>query len=100
MSEKIDVEHVQDGHERRHSVMEDIQKLDTTDTVHNDQAVRVLAAYHGNEEWSQAEEKKVLKKIDRRLIPLLVITYGLQYYDKAMLSQAVNIRCLFYNLAN
>jgi MFS family permease len=66
----------------------ELEKSVTIDTVHNDEAVRVLATYAGEETWTPAEEKLVVRKIDRRLLPLLVLTYGLQYYDKAMLSQA------------
>ncbi|KAK4495068.1 hypothetical protein PRZ48_013395 [Zasmidium cellare] len=46
----------------------------------NDEAVKVLDNYTGDQSWTDEEEK--------RLMPLLCITYGLQYYDKAMLSQA------------
>src|SRR5690348_16421064 len=70
------------------TTVSDLQKSTTIDTLHNDEAVRVLATYAGDSEWTPAEEKRVVKKIDRRLLPLLILTYGLQYYDKAMLSQA------------
>jgi hypothetical protein len=52
---------------------------------------RVLANYSGVEAWTEKEEAHVTRKIDWRLMPILCITYGLQYYDKAMLSQAVRI---------
>jgi hypothetical protein len=42
--------------------------------------------------WSPNEERKLVRRIDKRLMPLLIITYGLQYYDKAMLSHAACIR--------
>jgi hypothetical protein len=71
--------------------LEDIKKTITVDTLHNDEALKVLAAYQGDETWTE-EEKKLTRKIDRRLLSILCITYGLQYYDKAMLSQAV--RCI------
>jgi MFS family permease len=58
------------------------------DTRHNDEAVTVLASYSGPQTWDDKEEQQVRKKIDRRLLPILVICYGLQYYDKAMISQA------------
>lgn len=58
------------------------------DNRHNDEAMTVLASYNGPQEWSEKEEQQVRKKIDRRLLPILVICYGLQYYDKAMISQA------------
>ena len=69
--------------------LEDIKKTITVDTLHNDEALKVLAAYQGDETWTEEEEKKLTRKIDRRLLSILCITYGLQYYDKAMLSQAV-----------
>jgi MFS family permease len=68
--------------------VENLTKAETLDTLHNDEAIRVLATYQGDQEWSPAEEKKLVKKIDRRLLSILCATYGLQYYDKAMLSQA------------
>ncbi|TLD31823.1 hypothetical protein E2P81_ATG07313 [Venturia nashicola] len=58
------------------------------ETVHHDEAVKVLATYHGEETWEDAEEKRLRRKLDWKLMPILCITYGLQYYDKAMLSQA------------
>jgi hypothetical protein len=63
----------------------------TVDTLHQDEALKVLARYAGEEAWTAGEEKKLVRKIDRKLITLLCITYGLQYYDKAMLSQAVSL---------
>ena len=69
--------------------LEDLQKTITVDTVHNDEGLRVLANYQGEVTWTEVEEKKVTRKIDRRLLPIIITTYGLQYYDKAMLSQAV-----------
>ena len=59
------------------------------DTVHQDEAMRVLEAFDGDREWNEEEEKKLRRKLDWRLMPVLCATYGLQYYDKAMLSQAV-----------
>lgn len=69
---------------------EDLKKETTIDTIHNDEALKVLAAYHGDEHWEPSEEKRLVRKTDRRLLSLLCITYGLQYYDKAMISQAVS----------
>ena len=89
-AEKTDIEHLTTPNDRRFSqTLEDLKKATTLDTLHNDEAIKVLAAYAGDEVWNDAEEKRLVKKIDRRLLPLLVLTYGLQYYDKAMLSQAV-----------
>jgi hypothetical protein len=72
----------------------DLQKSVTVDTVHNDEAIKVLATYAGDEAWEPREEKKLVRKIDRRLLSILCVTYGLQYYDKAMLSQAVSVMTL------
>ncbi|KAK6904696.1 allantoate permease [Kwoniella mangroviensis CBS 8886] len=33
-------------------------------------------------------EKRVVRKIDRLLLPIMLITYGLQYYDKSVLGTA------------
>ncbi|EON61054.1 hypothetical protein W97_00265 [Coniosporium apollinis CBS 100218] len=60
----------------------------SVDILHNDEALRVFAQDHGDDAWSPQEEKRLLRKLDWRLLPLLCFTYGLQYYDKAMLSQA------------
>jgi cell shape-determining protein MreD len=35
-----------------------------------------------------AAEKKVVRKVDWMLMPILMITLGLQYYDKAVLGSA------------
>jgi MFS family permease len=68
--------------------LEELKHTRTIDTIHQDEALRVLAQYAGDETWTRDEEKKLVRRIDRKLISLLVVTYGLQYYDKAMLSQA------------
>ena len=60
--------------------------------------MKVLAGYTGEETWTEQEEKQVRRKIDLRLMPVLCITYGLQYYDKAMLSQAVRMIVIFNTL--
>ena len=68
---------------------DELKQVLTVDTVHQDEALKVLGRYSGDLTWTPKDEKKLVTKIDRKLLPLLVITYGLQYYDKAMLSQAV-----------
>jgi hypothetical protein len=69
--------------------LDELKHTRTIDTIHQDEALRVLAQYAGDETWTPEEEKRLVRKIDKKLISLLVVTYGLQYYDKAMLSQAV-----------
>lgn len=66
----------------------ELDKSITIDTIHNDEGLRVLANYHGDIQWTSEEEKRLAKKIDRRLLSIVVTTYGLQYNDKAMLGQA------------
>ncbi|KAH8424750.1 uncharacterized protein LDX57_002493 [Aspergillus melleus] len=39
-------------------------------------------------EMDEAAAKKLLRKIDWKLMPVMCFTYALQYYDKAILSQA------------
>ncbi|KAF2644324.1 MFS transporter [Massarina eburnea CBS 473.64] len=68
--------------------MEELKQTTTVDTVHQDQAMSILQRYAGDTTWTLEEEKKLTRRLDRKLISLLAITYGLQYYDKAMLSQA------------
>lgn len=75
-------------HESTPQTLEDLKHTKTVDTIHNDEALRVLAQYAGDSTWMPEEEKKLVRRLDRKLISLLIITYGLQYYDKAMLSQA------------
>lgn len=69
----------------------DLEKSTTVDTVQNDEALKVIVHYDGPQTWTADEEKKLVRKIDRRLLVILCFTFGLQYYDKQMLSQAVCI---------
>lgn len=69
--------------------LEKIGPTKTVDTVHNDEALKVLANYTGDESWSEEEERKLRKRIDWKLMPVLCFTYSLLYYDKAMIGQAV-----------
>ncbi|KIW19436.1 hypothetical protein PV08_00008 [Exophiala spinifera] len=58
------------------------------DTVHNDEATKIFATYEGDQNWTQDEEKRLVRKIDRRLLVILTITFAIQFYDKYMLSHA------------
>lgn len=60
------------------------------DTIHGDEAVKVLAAYEGEQTWTEDEEKKLRTKIDIRLLPILCISYALLYADKVLLGQAAS----------
>jgi hypothetical protein len=61
--------------------VEDLKHVRTIDTLHQDEALTVLARYAGEETWTEEEEKKLVRRIDRKLISLLIVTYGLQYSD-------------------
>ncbi|KAL7004274.1 hypothetical protein EMMF5_006160 [Cystobasidiomycetes sp. EMM_F5] len=37
--------------------------------------------------YTEEEEKRVVRKIDWRLLPIMMITYGLAYYDKVIMGQ-------------
>lgn len=63
--------------------------LEKLDTLHGDEAVKVLVTYSGDETWTPQEEKKLRRKIDIKLLPVLCVTYGLLYYDKVMIGHAV-----------
>lgn len=63
----------------------DIKKDLVVDTLHKDEAMKVLAAYDGDDTWTKEEEKSVRRKIDKKLLPILCLTYALQYYDKGEL---------------
>lgn len=76
---------------------EPLEKFSTVDTLHNDEALRVIANYSGPTAWTDEEEKELLKKIDRRLLTILCFTFGLQYYDKQMLAQAVRTVLFYHN---
>ncbi|KPI37123.1 putative transporter [Cyphellophora attinorum] len=65
-----------------------VEKVTTVDTLHADEATVVLARHTTESTWTESEEKNLVRKIDRRLLGIMFATYGLQYYDKAMLSQA------------
>jgi hypothetical protein len=93
MSDSISV-----GKDANAAHLEELKKTITVDTLHKDEALKVLANYQGDETWTEEEEKKLTRKIDRRLLSILCITYGLQYYDKAMLSQAVRCVVMFWLL--
>ncbi|RWA06490.1 hypothetical protein EKO27_g8615 [Xylaria grammica] len=54
-----------------------------------DEALRLVAAHAGETIILDAEEqKKLLRKIDRHMMPFLCIVYGLNYLDKTTLSYA------------
>lgn len=99
MSEEVnkDIEVVvtkSDG-DARFSNEKTLRNAESIDSFHHDEAARVLVDYvaaGGPEEWSSLEEKNLIRKVDRRLLPVLGFTFFLMWYDKGILSQAVSIR--------
>lgn len=94
MAEKAIISHSNTSEEKNIDSpldVSDVEEIKRLDTVQNDEALKVVGQYGGDETWTEDEEKGVLKKIDRALMPILCITYGLQYYDKSMLGQAVSL---------
>lgn len=90
-SDKPQVVQVEEGVTTPSDVdMEGLKATKTADTVHFDEALKVLQGYDGDQTWTEKEEKQVQRIIDWKLMPVLCMTYCLQYYDKAMLSQAVS----------
>lgn len=77
-----------------HSNEKTLRNVESVDSFHHDEAAKILAEYvsaGGPEEWSELEEKNLIRKIDRRLLPVLAFTFFLTWYDKGILSQAVSI---------
>ena len=62
--------------------LEGLSKTKTIDTVHNDEALRVLAQYAGNTSWTPEEEKKLVRKVDLYLFPMIWLMYLLSYMDR------------------
>lgn len=90
MAKPSEASHIEE-HKMTETVSDECHKSKNIDSLHGDEALKVIAAAGGDDYWSETEESRVVRKIDRRLMPILCITYGIQYYDKAMLAQAVNL---------
>ncbi|KAF1813347.1 MFS transporter [Eremomyces bilateralis CBS 781.70] len=67
-----------------------IKQTITVDTLHNDEAMKVLGNARTTDavDWDEDEERRLVRKLDWKLMPLLFLTFGLQFYDKALLSSA------------
>ncbi len=58
--------------------LEELKQQLTVDTLHGDEANKILVNYCGDVTWTAEEEKKLVRKIDIRLLTILCLTYGLQ----------------------
>ncbi|RDW82343.1 hypothetical protein BP6252_03455 [Coleophoma cylindrospora] len=63
-----------------HNIKKDFQS--------DDIAARVLASSTDNFEYTPAEGRTVLRKIDTRLLPMMMVTYCIQFLDKACVAYA------------
>ncbi|KAI8664700.1 hypothetical protein LRP88_04330 [Fusarium phalaenopsidis] len=70
------------------SPVTETNKLDKTDVLHDNEALKVVLQYQGDATWTPQEEAKLVKKIDRRLLVILVLTFAIQFYDKFLFSHA------------
>lgn len=71
----------------------DDTSVSSIDVAQFDEALKIVEDHirsGGQESWTEQEEKALRRKVDWRLIPVICLSYGLQAYDKAMLSQAVS----------
>ncbi|KAF6814226.1 MFS allantoate transporter [Colletotrichum plurivorum] len=77
-----DVEHVEQDLHKPHVETEDVQQQ------HPEIYLEALARYPNDESIDQADEKRLLRKLDMRILPLLGICYFFYYVDKTTLSYA------------
>lgn len=71
-----------------------IKPVDSIDTFRYDEATKIITDYTGGggaQEWSESEEKRLRRKIDWRVVPILSFSFFLQFYDKSILAQAVRM---------
>lgn len=70
--------------QRQDAVEDMVTEAKEIDTVHQDEAMKVIATYDGDLHWTEQEEKALVRKIDFRLMPILIATYGLQCNDSTI----------------
>jgi hypothetical protein len=75
-------------HDGAAQTLEELKHTQTIDTIHQDEAIRVLAQYAGDSTWTPEEEKKLVRRLDRKLMSLLIVTYGLQYFNLSLFTHA------------
>ena len=66
----------------------DKEKADRIPGVNEQQKAFFLQFANKDEEWRAHYDKKVLRKVDARLMPILVVMYLLNFLDRANLAQA------------
>ncbi|KAK1471749.1 allantoate permease [Colletotrichum tamarilloi] len=78
-SRKSDVEHVEQDLQKPQLLREDGQQ------EFPEIYLEALARYPNDESIDQADEKRLLRKLDMRILPLLGICYFFYYVDKTTL---------------
>ena len=81
MEKAYDISHLEHTNDK----YDGLQKIEASGT--GDVALKLVSHTHGLT-LSRAEEKSYLRRIDLVLMPLMFITFGLQYMDKSLLSAA------------
>lgn len=65
----------------------EITIVDAREIKHADDALRAFADYEGaGEVMDEATNRRLVRKIDRRIMPLLCVVYGLNFLDSIFLS--------------
>ena len=59
------------------TMMDEVKNLDLIEIVHNDEAVKVLASYSGDQNQEPLEEKTLVREVDRKLLPIMCITLAI-----------------------
>ncbi|KAM0701584.1 hypothetical protein Q7P35_010492 [Cladosporium inversicolor] len=74
--------------EHRISIEKDAANLDSVPGSDAAQKALFLEFASKDEDWKKEMDKKLVRKIDLRLLPILVVLYLLNFLDRANLSQA------------
>ncbi|KXH43576.1 major facilitator superfamily transporter [Colletotrichum nymphaeae SA-01] len=89
-SRKSDVEHVEQDLQKPQLLREDGPQ------EFPEIYLEALARYPNDESIDQADEKRLLRRLDMRILPLLGICYFFYYVDKTTLSYAAIFGCFYF----
>jgi len=71
--------------ERRISIEKDAANLDSVPGSDAAQKALFLEFANKDEDWKRDMDKKLVRKIDLRLLPILVVLYLLNFLDRSVL---------------
>jgi hypothetical protein len=63
-----------------------------------DEALKFLEANAGVVNFEDVDEKRLIRKVDLTLMPLMFLCYFLQYSDKTLINYAVRLPCLLHHV--